>query len=158
MPNPWNQQVSTKTQPETDKAKECTTTAGEKECVDMVVAENQRVQDVVDKAFALQKRAYDEEDTGILKEVQELLMGILVVRELLATFERSEGRRIGGERGVAKLLKLTRNGVYFRLDMVKLEPVDFRRKNARLWGLINKSPLLKNLIERVQKLSEKPAR
>lgn len=106
---------------------------------------------LVDKAFRLKQGAY-QHDPALFKEIEDLLLGIWTIHDLLDAFQKSPDGKIGGPHGVASQLNLTRNGVYFRLDTVGLDPVDFCTPHAYLGGLLKQSRPLRHLVEKVHKL------
>jgi hypothetical protein len=107
------------------------------------------VDSLVDKAFKQQRAAHAAGNHKLFKEIDELLIGIMSVKELLEAFRASPDNKINGVHGVAKRLNLTRNGVYCRLDMVKLDPADFRDSDALLGDLVKKSRTLGRMARKV---------
>jgi hypothetical protein len=114
------------------------------------------VKGLVEKALRCQRIAYFEKsDLDLLQAVQDLLLGILIIKGLLSAFRQSSpDYNIKGAGGVAEQLGLSRNGVYCRLEKVGLDPVDFHGPKAQVGRLVKKSPRLRRLIAHIEALSE----
>jgi hypothetical protein len=96
---------------------------------------------LVNKAFEQMRKAHDDHDKKLFGEKQELLIGILIIADLCKAYRHSRTKNIDGPGGVARQMHLSRNGVYFRLDAVKLNPHDFKEEDAQVGALIKKSSL-----------------
>lgn len=118
-------------------------------------ADAEFVHTLVKTAFEQMEAAYESDALDRLKELEELVLGIALVKDLLRAFQTSLDQNIDGNDGVAAKLKLSRNGVYCRLDMVKLDPADFRHPQVYLGELIKKSRYLRRLAEKLQVLPER---
>jgi hypothetical protein len=96
---------------------------------------------LVDKGFEHQRAAIQQGNIRVFKEVEELLVGILMIADLFKAYRTSRTKNIDGPGGVARQMHLSRNGVYFRLMAVKLDPDDFKAEGAGMAALIQKSSL-----------------
>lgn len=108
------------------------------------------IESLLQQAVAVQLLAFDQRDNELMRRVHELLSGIILVNDLLRSFRSATGGKIRGVNGVAEQLKLTRNGVYFRLEMAGLDPEDFREPSATVPALIRKSRTLAPLVDDIK--------
>jgi hypothetical protein len=110
---------------------------------------------LVRKAFTQMRAAHkDRDDLKLLEEMHQFLVLTLILRVLIKAFRHSPDQKIDGPRGVATQLGLTRNGVYCRLEMLDLNPKDFKDPMATPGKLIMKSPVLARLARRIMSLSD----
>lgn len=90
-----------------------------------------------------------EPDRELIKKLQDLLQGIHIIKDLFKAFHGCPDRTVAD---VGNAMELTRNGVYFLLHKVGLDPDDFRKARPRLRSLIARSNL-SDLVETVWALS-----
>lgn len=99
------------------------------------------------KAHLVADRALAESDFDLLQRYNKFLGGALQTIQLLRAFQNSPGMRVDGERGVKEQLGISHNAVYLRIEMVGLKAEDFRQPKATAGQLIQKSSILRPLLD-----------
>lgn len=103
-------------------------------------------EDLVGKIIAVQLEANRVGNLKLVKELQELTVGVLYVQEILWAFRRfHKQRRISD---VTNYLGLTRPGLHHRIKKLGLSTDDFTVPDASLEQLVRqKSPTLSRLVK-----------
>lgn len=109
--------------------------------------DHEAVRRVVGEACALQQlvtiHSYSSEVVG---KVNQLLTGIVMLRQLFAAFRTTPRGRIRGEHGVAQKLGISPTSLYARLKEIGLTPCELLVFGVRLSDLIRSSRVLGPLV------------
>jgi hypothetical protein len=113
-------------------------------------------EDLKHLAFNVIAKAVNDRNLRELQNASAVLEGMIQIEDLLAAFSDCDGR-IRGTSGVADVLEISRNAVYVRLEMVGLDPHDFRELasgdfkdlDTNAFALVASSKKLRSRIDRL---------